>query len=556
MTDLDDDHPVDDAFVLVRWLHELASETPNPAVVASLEAVAEDRGWHPYDAYQALIAAPGGFAADLHPRGKDGKFIEKFGIIELTGPVDTGTGSKVDATGKRGQVTEIIPDPNDPGNPTIRVELSQPDGTPAGTVEVKPNQVSAAPEKARLDTPAASYQNQPRVDAPGKPPAGEFDDRENFVYNDPDNPGDVINTEFDNPVKQTDAELDAEIARMAPIQAEMDPDPQVDAYVDALNAEKAKRADRAAGTASDLADTPAARTAPEGPVPLGGPNNSSIPPVEAERLAGEVMSGNPIEVNPPDVDDVIDHFADSDSSVDLTLLPQFSAMRGNGRPRAEMPQIPKEHLDTFKKKLKMDGYTFNSDLVDPSELQATQAELDGKNVGGMMRSARDGTFDMLKDPIWISNDGHVLDGHHRWAAATALATNCQPPGCVQMPVIRVDMPMDELLGYADQFNDEMGVERLAFGTSRPQPATPGGSNFAAPATAASGMVAASTDGVELTPEEQAMTMATDTEDGVKDEDLANLPHGDGSAFPKSKAARDAKGGTAAGGAPGFVVKRP
>ena len=48
------DDDVDDAFVFARWLHELAGQEPNAAVVASLEQVAEDRGWHPYDAWRAL----------------------------------------------------------------------------------------------------------------------------------------------------------------------------------------------------------------------------------------------------------------------------------------------------------------------------------------------------------------------------------------------------------------------------------------------------------------------------------------------------------------------
>lgn len=490
---------VDDAFVLLRWMHELAQDTPNAAVVASLESVAEDNGWHPYDAWQALTAAPG-FNPDVHPRGKDGQFIEKFGMVRLDGKVDTGTGSKVDATGQRGQVEAIIPDPDQPGNPTIRVKLTQPDGTPAGTVDVKPNQVSAATEKARLDTPAA----------PDAVAVAESD-RDNFVYDDPDMPGDVINTEFPNPTKQTDAELDAELARYNPdVVAEMN-DPQIDAYVEAVNAEKAKRA------------APA-----EQPAMLGGPNHTTIPPEEAARLADEVLRGNPVTVDPPNLDDVIAHFADSDTPVDLTLLPPFDQMKQSEVqiPRAEMPQIPKEHLDTFKRRLKTDGFTFTPDAVDPASLTATQAELDGKNVSGMMHSARAGTFDMLKDPIWISNDGKVLDGHHRWAAATALSTNCDPPGCVQMQVVRVDMPMSELLGYANRFNDEMGVERLGFGTSRPQPATPGGSNFAPPAAAASGMVAAGED--ELTPEEAALTMATDEEDGITAEYLTGaveLYHG-------------------------------
>ena len=72
----------DDAYVLMRWLSELSNPTPDCGRVAALEVIAEDRGWHPYDAWDALrrrtnrpvVAAS--FDPDAHPRGHDGRFIE------------------------------------------------------------------------------------------------------------------------------------------------------------------------------------------------------------------------------------------------------------------------------------------------------------------------------------------------------------------------------------------------------------------------------------------------------------------------------------------------
>jgi hypothetical protein len=162
LVNLPDDDAVDDAFVLLRWMHELADPTPNAAVIASLEDVAEERGWHPYDALQAITAgkfsskirkAVGGWDPDLHPRGKDGTFIEKGGDVRLEGQIAGPDGKQVDATGMRGKVTEIIPDKANPGHPTIRVQVKAPNGK-AATIDVKPESVTAAPEKARLDRPA------------------------------------------------------------------------------------------------------------------------------------------------------------------------------------------------------------------------------------------------------------------------------------------------------------------------------------------------------------------------------------------------------------------
>jgi hypothetical protein len=93
------------------------------------------------------------FDAGVHPRGKDGKFIEKLGMVELFGDVKTGRlGRKTDVTGQRGQVTDIIPNPKG-GPPTIRVKVTGKDGR-EGTIDVTPDQVAQAPEKARLDAPA------------------------------------------------------------------------------------------------------------------------------------------------------------------------------------------------------------------------------------------------------------------------------------------------------------------------------------------------------------------------------------------------------------------
>jgi hypothetical protein len=161
--------------------------------------------------------------------------------------------------------------------------------------------------------------------------------------------------------------------------------------------------------------------------------------------------------------------------------------------------------------------------------------LDGKNVAGLMRAAREGTFDLVNKPIWISNDGHVLDGHHRWAAASALSSN----EAMQIPVIRVDMPMDELLVYAAQFNVDMGVEHRGFGDM----GTPGGSNFTAPAAASAAMIAAT---AVPTPDANGdFEMATDEEDGIPDDALTDLAHGDGSGVGYQPKGQTAAGLTAA-----------
>ena len=153
----------DDADLLARWVNELSAPDPDVVVVAACEALAQQRGWDPADAYQALVAAPKlfakigkafgrGFNPDLHPRGKDGKFIESGGMVRLSGAMGRGPdGRGVEINGRRGQVESIAADPDTPGRPNVTVRLINPDGSPSQQqVTVKPDNIEAAPEKARV----------------------------------------------------------------------------------------------------------------------------------------------------------------------------------------------------------------------------------------------------------------------------------------------------------------------------------------------------------------------------------------------------------------------
>jgi GNAT superfamily N-acetyltransferase len=163
---------VDD--LLIRWIAELRSEAPRAAVVASLETAAHRNGYDLPAAFQALTAARS-FNPDLHPRGKDGKFIEKLGFVKLSGMFEAPNGKRFNLEGARGQVRSIDPDPATPGKPNVTVDLHK-NGKPVGTLTVKPHQIEAAPEKARLDMklpskqkPSFSQQFDDRVAAKAAP---------------------------------------------------------------------------------------------------------------------------------------------------------------------------------------------------------------------------------------------------------------------------------------------------------------------------------------------------------------------------------------------------
>lgn len=102
-------------------------------------AAAAGAGWA-----KVLLAAD--WNPDLHPRGRDGKFIELFGFVNVGGLHGFQHGQR-GSKQVRGQVVGITPDSGDPGNPIITVKMTDPrwDTTQFGeTMDVRRDQVSAA----------------------------------------------------------------------------------------------------------------------------------------------------------------------------------------------------------------------------------------------------------------------------------------------------------------------------------------------------------------------------------------------------------------------------
>jgi len=116
----------------------------------------------------ALVAAD--WNPDLHPRGSDGRFIEIGWLINL---IDM-AGFRHGQRGKKevqGEVIDIIPDPEKPGDPIIRVKMTDPrwEGDKFGhTFDARSYQVSQRePTKAKISKP--SVPPTPPPDTPTPP---------------------------------------------------------------------------------------------------------------------------------------------------------------------------------------------------------------------------------------------------------------------------------------------------------------------------------------------------------------------------------------------------
>ncbi len=109
-----------------------------------------------------------------------------------------------------------------------------------------------------------------------------------------------------------------------------------------------------------------------------------------------------------------------------------------GVPRDEMPQIETKHIAGFLKFLKSKGVELEAKPVDVSDLKLTQGEINVEKVLNLMKN----DTDSLDDYIVVSNDGYILDGHHRVVALYNLDNEAD------IRCIIVDVDIYELLELA------------------------------------------------------------------------------------------------------------
>lgn len=148
------------------------------------------------------------------------------------------------------------------------------------------------------------------------------------------------------------------------------------------------------------------------------------------------------EFNPDQPRDERGRWTGGDGVVPLTHL--FSDSMGIER--EDMPQIPRQVKQDFLDELRQRGVGVKSETVDARSLRPTQENYNP----AQLQVVRDQWGDAKANPIVVSSDDRVLDGHHRWAVAAQRGEYLQ--------VVRVDLPMDELLDLARDFNDRYGIE--------------------------------------------------------------------------------------------------
>jgi hypothetical protein len=134
-----------------------------------------------------------------------------------------------------------------------------------------------------------------------------------------------------------------------------------------------------------------------------------------------------------------------------------------GSPAESLPRNEAGWVDitsAFTDQLAKEGVSSTPAEVDPATLKASQNDLDGAKVAGIMTAMENG--ERPSGTIMVSSDNYVIDGHHRWAAE--VGTDYTGGGQMTMPVVRIDMPIQQVLDRANAFSKEMGVPQAGMGS--------------------------------------------------------------------------------------------
>jgi hypothetical protein len=156
-------------------------------------------------------------------------------------------------------------------------------------------------------------------------------------------------------------------------------------------------------------------------------------------------------------------FCEFNLGVERKDMPQLKGIPIPGTQSSLLPSgkdgkvsIEKPLIDELQSR----GVEVKPKKVDASYLKPTQGELDGYKVIGMIQALeKNATDPKITAPIFVSRDGYILDGHHRWAAIVGHNFTADKP--ILMNVIEVDSGIEELVRFANNFAESMGIKKTA-----------------------------------------------------------------------------------------------
>jgi len=155
-------------------------------------------------------------------------------------------------------------------------------------------------------------------------------------------------------------------------------------------------------------------------------------------------------------------FCEDSLGVKRLKMPQLS---GKPKPGSDADKLEKNKSgevnagDKFVEFLGEQDVDVQDKEMSVGKLKPSQGQLVGTKIAEMVASARDGSYDPAKEPIFVSRDGYIVDGHHRWAAIVAMdaADDGEINGSVKMQTRQIDMNISDVLKLAKQFTEDFGI---------------------------------------------------------------------------------------------------
>ena len=165
-------------------------------------------------------------------------------------------------------------------------------------------------------------------------------------------------------------------------------------------------------------------------------------------------------------------YCDDNLGIPRDEMPQFKGNASPGSRAAGMDADASGEVDTepvFKEMLKEKGIKTLQTEVPADKLKATQKDLVGAKVVGMMGALeKDPNHPKITAPIYVSRDGYVIDGHHRWAAIVA-HNAANPDKQIPMKTTVLDQDIKDAIPMANKFAEDMGIAAKKADANKEEP---------------------------------------------------------------------------------------
>ena len=176
-------------------------------------------------------------------------------------------------------------------------------------------------------------------------------------------------------------------------------------------------------------------------------------------------------------------FCDGNKGIPRDKMPQFKGKPEEGSQAWNELEAGKKDGKYKETDTEVDGEPFFRQMLADKDikvtdaqiaadsLKATQSELVGDKVMGMKSVLDQGpdhpSYKKITAPIYVSKDGYVVDGHHRWAAITAHNIE-NPDNALPMNVMIIDKDVDEAIDISNEFASNFGVASKSGKQTGPQ----------------------------------------------------------------------------------------